>query len=349
MGRRNRFALRLKRFVLKILCIVLGVVLAVLVAGTAFVQSRMDRIQYTDPLDSQPMTQQELEDFLGEEKSPVRADLPTLDPSLVSFGEVDTAIGGKGSPVINILLIGQDRRPGEIRARSDSMILCTVNKQTKTLILTSILRDLYVQIPGYGDNRINAAYAVGGMSLLSQTLEHNFGIRVDGSVEVDFSQFQSIVDRLGGVELELREDEAQLLNRALDAGLSAGVQKLTGEQALQYARIRSLDGDGDFSRTNRQRKVMEAILDSCKNASMKTLVTLVEEVLPMITTDMSKFRLLSCALELFPILSELEIVSQHIPQEGTYSGKMIRGMAVLVADMDAARAFLEKTLLGEKS
>lgn len=349
MGRRNRFALRLKRFVLKILCTVLGIVLAVLVAGTAWVHSRMDRIQYDDPRDSQPMTQQELENLLGEETEPVRADLPTLDPALVSFGEAGNIIGGKDSPVINILLVGQDRRPGEIRARSDSMILCTVNKQTKTLTLTSILRDLYVQIPGYGDNRINAAYAVGGMSLLSQTLEHNFGIRVDGSVEVDFGQFQSIVDRLGGVELELREDEAQLLNRTLDAGLSAGVQKLTGEQALQYARIRSLDGDGDFSRTNRQRKVVEAVLASCRNASLKTLATLVDDVLPMLTTDMSKFRILSLAMELFPLLPELELISQHVPQDGTYSGKMIRGMAVLVADMDAARAFLEKTLLGENS
>lgn len=349
MGREKRFALRLKRFALKILCTVLGVVLAVLVAGTAWLHSRMDRIRYEDPRDSQLITQQELDDLMGKEESPVRADLPTLDPVLVSFGEADTTIGGKDSPVVNILLVGQDRRPGEIRARSDSMILCTVNKQTKTLTLTSILRDLYVQIPGYGDNRINAAYAAGGMSLLSRTLEHNFGIRLDGSVEVDFSQFQSLVDRLGGVELELREDEAQLLNQTLDAGISAGVQKLTGEQALQYARIRSLDGDGDFSRTNRQRKVVEAILDSCKNASLKTLVTLVDDVLPMLTTDMSKFRILSLAMELFPLLPELELVSQHIPQDGTYSGKMIRGMAVLVADMDAARAFLEKTLLGEKS
>ena len=347
MGRRNHFALGLKRFVLKILCTVLGIILAVLVAGTAIVQSGMEQIQRVDPGEAQPLSREELAEFLASETEPVSPDLPTLDPALVNFAAADKPIGGKHSPVINILLIGQDRRPGETRARSDSMILCTVNKETGTLILTSILRDLYVQIPGYGDNRINAAYAAGGMQLLNETLEHNFGIRVDGNVEVDFNQFQSIIDRLGGVSVDLRQDEAELLNRTLNAGVTAGIQKLTGEQALRYARIRSLDSDGDFSRTGRQRKLIGAMIEAAGDAGMKTLLTLVDEILPMITTDMSNFQILSYALELFPVLPELEIVSQHVPADGTYSGKMIRGMAVLVADMDAARTMLERTLLGE--
>ena len=347
MGRRNHFALGLKRFVLKILCTVLGIILAVLVAGTAIVQSGMEQIQRVDSGEAQPLSREDLAEFLASETEPGSPDLPTLDPALVNFAAADKLIGGKHSPVINILLIGQDRRPGETRARSDSMILCTVSKETGTLILTSILRDLYVQIPGYGDNRINAAYAAGGMQLLNETLEHNFGIRVDGNVEVDFNQFQSIIDRLGGVSVDLRQDEAELLNRTLNAGVTAGIQKLTGEQALRYARIRSLDSDGDFSRTGRQRKLIGAMIEAAGDAGMKTLLTLVDEILPMITTDMSNFQILSYALELFPVLPELEIVSQHVPADGTYSGKMIRGMAVLVADMDAARTMLERTLLGE--
>ena len=259
MGKRNRFVLRLKRFVLKILCTVLGVVLAVLVAGTAYFQSRIDRIQRVEPGENSALSQQELADFLASETEPELPDVPVMDPSLVNFGTAETTIGGKNSQVINILLVGQDRRPGESRARSDSVILCTVNKRTNTLVLTSILRDLYVQIPGYGNNRINAAYAAGGMPLLNETLEYNFGIRVDGNVEVDFTQFQTIVDLMGGVSIELRQDEADLLNRTLDAGVEAGVQKLSGAQVLQYSRIRSLDGDGDFSRTNRQQKVLRAI------------------------------------------------------------------------------------------
>ena len=349
MGLYRKAVLCFKRFLMKIVCTVLGIVLAVLVAGTAYLQSRMEQIQYVDPGAERPLSYQELEEFLAAETEPVMMDIPTMDPELVNFGVADTQIGGRNSRIINILLIGQDRRPGETRARSDSMILCTVNKQTGQLIFTSILRDLYVQIPGYGDNRLNAAYAAGGMALLNKTLEQNLGIRMDGNVEVDFGQFQTIVDRLGGVTLELRRDEAELLNSTLGGNLEEGPQRLTGEQALQYSRIRSLDADGDFSRTDRQRKVLEAIVDACKGANLKTLLTLVDDILPMITTDMTHFQILSCAVEVFPLLPKLEITSQRIPADGTYSGKQIRGMAVLVADMDAARELLENTLLNGNS
>lgn len=334
---------------MKILCAALGIVLAVLLAGTGLFHSLLSRIHYSDPRDNQNLTQQQLEEYLAAETEPLLPGIPVMDPAMVSFGNPAAPIGSDSDQVISILLIGQDRRPGESRSRSDSLILCTLNKRTKQLIFTSILRDLYVQIPGYADNRINAAYAAGGIPLLNDTLEHNLGIRADGNVEVDFNQFQIIVDLLGGVTIELRQDEADLLNRALDAGLSSGMQTLTGEQALHYSRIRSLDDDGDFSRTERQRRVMGAILDSCKHASIKTLLGMAERILPMITTDMSHYQILSYALELFPILSELEIISQRIPADGTYSEKTIRGMSVLVADMDAARVLLEQTLLGKNS
>ena len=225
------------------------------------------------------------------------------------------------------------------------MILCTFNKHTKTLTMTSFLRDLYVEIPGYQDNRINAAYAAGGMSLLNETLKENFGIHIDGNIEVDFNQFAQIVDLLGGVTMELRQDEADVINRDAPGTVSAGTQLLTGQQALAYARIRSLDADGDFSRTNRQRKVISALLDAYKNASLSTVLSLLDDILPMITTDMNDVKIIAYATELFPMLSGADIVSQRIPADGSYSGKMINGMSVLVADMEASRQLLEDTLL----
>ncbi len=346
MGKRSKGGrLRFQRFALKLLCTVLGLILAAMILVTLYFHHLMNRINYVEPEDHFTLSQEELEEFLSAETVSPDAASPTMDPGSVDFGSTDVEIGGS-SNVINILLIGQDRRPGETRARSDSMILCTFNKDTKTLILTSILRDLYVQIPGYQDNRVNVAYAAGGMKLLNETLEKNFGIRVDGNVEVDFTQFADIVDLVGGVRIDLRADEASLINKTMGVSLAEGVNLLTGEQALQYARIRSLDSDGDFSRTNRQRKVVSAIVDAYKNASLKTLLSTLDDILPMITTDMSNLQILSYAIELFPLLSDVQIVSQRIPADGTYSGQMIRGMAVLVADMDAARALLEETLLG---
>ena len=109
------------------------------------------------------------------------------------------------SNIKSILLIGQDKREGESRQRSDSMILATLDKDQGTVSLTSFMRDLYVAIPGYSTTRINAAYAYGGMDLLDQTLEENFGVKIDGNVEVDFEVFQVLVDKVGGIDLELTQ------------------------------------------------------------------------------------------------------------------------------------------------
>ena len=328
----------LKRFALGVLCTVLGFVFAVMLSVTLYFQYLLQQINYVEP--EGPTIQQQ-----GQDAVP-KFTLPPLFGLNGSREEDDGLIGGKGSQLVNILLIGQDRRPGEDRARSDSMILCTYNKKTKTLVMTSILRDLYVAIPGYQDNRINVAYAAGGMKLLNETLETNFGIRVDGNIEVDFTQFADIVDLVGGVRMELRADEAAHINAVVGGNLTEGSTLLNGQQALTYARIRTLDADGDFSRTNRQRKVISAIVDSYKSAGLTTLLSLLDDVLPMITTDMSNLKIAGYALEVFPSLSDMTIVSQRIPADGTYTGKTIRGMSVLVADMDAVRQMLAETLTG---
>ena len=254
--------------------------------------------------------------------------------------------GGKDSDRINLLLIGQDRREGETASRSDSIVLCTIQKDALRMTMTSFLRDLYVPIPGHGSNRINAAYAFGGTELLQQTLSENFGIRIDGCFEVDFSQFSRLVDLRGGVAIDLRQDEAQLINADIPGStLQEGKQLLNGEQALAYARIRKLDADGDFSRTDRQRKIISAFFDSCKDLRLPEILELVEQAIHMVSTDMKKAKVLSLTLELFPLLPEMEIISQKIPVEGTFTDQTIDGMAVLEADMDANRKYLEESLM----
>lgn len=327
------------RFALRMLCTVLGFVFAVMLGITVYFQYLLQQINYVEP-EYDTGSQQEVMNT-----APAFT-LPPLFDISDSREEEDGLIGGKGSQLVNILLIGQDRREGEDRARSDSMILCTFHKKSGQIIMTSFLRDLYVKIPGYYNNRINAAYTFGGMSLLKETLKTNFGIHVDGAVEVDFSQFSKIVDLLGGVTMELRQDEADIINLTTKSQLSAGIHLLNGEQALAYSRIRSIDADGDFSRTSRQRKVINALLDTYKSSSMTTIFGLLDDILPMVTTDMGPEKIISHAISLFPMLSGADIVSQRIPADGTYSGQMIDGMAVLVADMEATRLYLEETLLG---
>ena len=227
------------------------------------------------------------------------------------------------------------------------MILCTFHKESRRLIMTSFLRDLYVQIPGFRPNRINAAYAAGDITLLNKTLTQNFGIHIDGNVEIDFSQFAEIIDLLGGVKLSLRADEARVISRETGRSVSAGLQTLDGEQALTYSRIRCLDSDGDFSRTDRQRKVISALLDAYRDLPKKEMIPLVTKLLPLIRTDMTTPQLLLCAMDILPLLSQAQIISQRIPAEGTYTHKTVEGMSVLAADMDAARRMLRETLLGK--
>lgn len=336
-----------KRAALRLLCTVLAVILVMMLSVTFYFQHLLGQINYVDPENSVTLSQEQLDAYLEEEGA--ASDPAGAATENVEFEEHSTEIGGKGSNLVNILLIGQDRREGESRARSDSMILCSFNTKTKTITMTSILRDLYVEIPGYQNNRINASYAAGGMSLLNQTLEENFGIHVDGNVEVDFSQFSQIIDLLGGVTIELRQDEAELINKETYSSLSSGSQLLTGEQALTYARIRKLDADGDFSRTNRQRKVLNALVAAYKDSGITTILSMLDDILPMVTTDMSKLEIITYAIALFPMLSGSEISSQRIPADGTYENRMVNGMSVLVADMDANRQMLQETLLGNRN
>ena len=317
------------RWAMKLLCSLLALVLVLLLSATALFQQVLGKIHYTQPV----------------------ADFGTRLSGFVSnlasegFGTESGLIGGTGSGIVNILLIGQDRRGGEETARSDSMILCTYHRKTGNVTMTSFLRDLYVPIPGHHNNRINAAYSEGGAALLDRTLRENFDLHIDGNVEVDFSQFSQIIDLLGGVQLELREDEAAEINKETGSGLSAGVQVLNGEQALTYARIRKLDADGDFSRTSRQRKLMNALLGSYRNIKWKDLLPLIDELLPLISTDMNYGRLVLLAMEILPKLSDAQITSQRIPADGTFTDEKIDGMAVLSADLEANRQLLRETLL----
>ena len=235
--------------------------------------------------------------------------------------------------VVNILLVGRDADAGN-GTRSDTMLLCSFNKRDDTITLTSFLRDLYVKIPGHHKDRINAAYAFGGIELLDETLLENFGVEVDGNVEVDFSDFQEIIDLMGGVTMELTAAEARVINdHVRDKEVSEGTHLLDGRQALAYVRNRK-DVDGDFSRTNRQRKLLRAMAQAYKSKKLTQMLGLMEDILPMISTDISAIELTNYALTLFPMLNSAQIKTQSIPVEDGFRYANVDGKAVLLPDME---------------
>ena len=248
---------------------------------------------------------------------------------------------------VQILLIGHDQSEDNVRSRADSIILCTFHQNTKRVIMTSFLRDLYLPIPEQDSNRLNAAYAIGGMTLLKETLENNFDLEIDGCVEVDFTQFADILDILGGVTIPLRQDEADYINKAVPGNLKEGTQLLNGSQALAYTRIRKLDADGDFSRTTRQRTVLCALLRSYKEANVFTILSVLSDILPMLSSDMEEREIISTTIKLLPMLSGCSVSEQSVPSAGNYSYDTVRGMSVLTADLNILKQQLQESLYSE--
>ena len=245
--------------------------------------------------------------------------------------------------IINILLVGSDDTE-EAGARSDAMILCTFNRKNQTITMTSFLRDLYVEIPGHGKNRINAAYTFGGVTLLNETLRENFDIKVDGSIQVDFACFEKIIDLLGGVTMELTAAEAAFINKRIAGStLTEGVHQLTGAQALMYARDR-YDTDGDFSRTNRQRKLLQVLMETCRHKKLTQMLRLMREMVPMVTMDIPKSDLTEYAVTLIPMLTDAEVRARAIPVSDGYYHAKIDGRYVLVPDLEKNKEVLADLL-----
>ena len=344
MNEKDARAMTVRRVVLTVLCIVLGIILVMMIGGVVYAQHLLSKLNYVDAAETVPVQPAEEISVIDHATVPVLtgSSEPVIDPEAVEFQTYPQALP-EDREIINILLIGQDA-VSKTGARSDTMLLCTFNRETDTITLTSFLRDLYVKIPGYSNNRINAAYSFGGISLLNETLYENFGVEIDGNVQVDFSHFREIIDLLGGVTLELTGAEAKFIRKHIPGStVSEGTNLLSGAEALMYARNRR-DVDGDFSRTNRQRKLLNALMEEYQNKRLTEMLKLLNDVLPMVTTDISKSDLAAYVVTLFPMLETAEISTQSIPVADGYHYAKIDGMAVLVPDMEKNRQALADSL-----
>ncbi len=266
--------------------------------------------------------------------------------------------------VLNILLFGQDAAASEDEkyGRSDTTILLSIDNINKKLKMTSFQRDTYVTIPGYGDNKLNSAFSLGGVSLSIKTIEANFGIKVDKYACVDFDSFREIIKVLGGVDIELTLEEIQYINAQIDVNdqtdrtkfidYDPNLQKqkihLDGYQALWYARDRGADSLGgisdysfsgdDWDRTARQRNLLTTIVNNLKDAPLTDLVQIVNKVGPLVTTNLKKSDITFLVQNLISYM-KYDIEQISIPVEGTWRyGKTDDGQSVIVInDWDKVR------------
>lgn len=323
----------LKRRLLITLCVILAVILVGLVAVYIVLDSFLDGINKLDPNQTYETHDP---NSIFEESEPLETD-PIADQAETIF---------KGKDVVNILLVGQDRRENESKKpqRTDAMIFCTINKSTGTLTMTSLMRDLWVYIPDHYNQRLNIPYKLGGFPLLNKTLEYNFGVSADYNIEIDFSGFMEAIDTIGGVEIELTDAEAKYLNRRgnweveenVNWKLKKGLNLLNGSQALAYSRIRQIGTD--FGRTNRQRTVLTALIEKVKTLSSVELFDLAKKLIPLISTDMSNDQILNLIVDMLPILSKLKIVSQRIPMDKQYEFAKKGGASVIVMNKSQLQA-----------
>ena len=236
----------------------------------------------------------------------------------------------------NVLLVGSDRRDSSWNGNSDTMILVSVNYDTRQIHMISFMRDLGADIPGSGIQKLNAAFAIGGTSLLEDTLRSNFGVRIDNHIAVDFYDMIDIIDQLGGVDMEVRDDEIENVNMYIMSmcpymGLDAnnymlsqgGYLHLNGMQAVAFCRVRFV-GDNDYERTERQRRVLTALLNSVHPDSAEDVAALLFSLLTDTDTDISIMDLIQLA-PVFLEISDYEIITGRVPFDGMYSssGEML--------------------------
>ena len=280
--------------------------------------------------------------------------------------DTDYISGAAQDPmVLNVALFGVDRHAEvDVKSRSDSILILSLDSRRKKIKLTSLMRDMWVEIPGHGSNRINTAIAYGGESLAIKTIEQNFGVKIDRFCTVDFEGFKDIIDIIGGLDIEITKQEANHINKLLveldsafkEGGLTPfnspllketdGVHHLNGAQALQYARSRKVPtAEGmhdDYARTFRQRRVISLVIDKLKTSSLPQLLNVIEKAGPYINTNLKKNEIITLGKNSVKYL-QYELAEFRLPENDNLEGKNINGASVItIKDMNKARFDLAK-------
>lgn len=355
----------MKRLLALLMTLCLLLPAAVLAEGTQADENLAemgDEIVNMNDAEAIPAEEDEADDvYIPEEDEELAAQIEILDAELdtsVDPGKLDINPNLPDN-VVNILLIGVDGRTDSIETGSlhgDVQIIVSINKDDGSIKLTSVMRDLYVNIPGYKNkNRINVAFSRGGGQLAMRTMNNLLELNIEHYVVINFYGLASIIDSLGGIDIELTKTEAGAINTYLKKHPPAydnqekgyqrqqlqkvnGTQHLDGVQAVMYARLRSIDND--FKRTERQRHLLELLLAKVLDGGMdlNKLMGLLEVCLPYAETNMSAWDMIDLAMGVLSsdILTRLEngdslLEQNRIPMDETWKYYTTDGGASVVA------------------
>ncbi|WP_416147141.1 LCP family protein [Salipaludibacillus sp. HK11] len=261
-----------------------------------------------------------------------KLDIPNEE---VEFKGVEDSIGN-----VNILLLGVDARGSE-SSRSDTIMIFQYEPETGTSKIVSIMRDTYVEIPGYNKQKINAAHALGGAELVRETIKENFDIDVQYYATIDFSGFSHLIDTTfpDGIQVEVENE----MSKNIGLTLYPGAQKLNGKELLGYVRFRH-DSQNDFGRVERQQEVMSQIADEVTSIKGITKIpNMIGTIQPFINTNIDNQTIMSVGTEF--VSDDTNIENLRIPIDGSFTSKTYDGVGeVLDPDLKENREVLQKFL-----
>lgn len=255
--------------------------------------------------------------------------------------------------VMNILLLGVDENEDGSDGRSDSNMLVSIDNKSKTLRLVSFLRDSYLEIPTVGKNKLNAAYANGGVALTMQTLENNYRVNIDKYISVNFNNFAAVIDKMGGLDVQMSAAACAQENANMHSRLKPGVNHLNGKLCLYYARIRKATdsyGHDDYGRAGRQRQVIQLMIQKMKSMNPLESSKIMYDYLPLVKTNLSDSELLSLA-SIGVTVSGYKMQSQQMPAPNTFDDqKYVNGIGYVI-DLDLKKncTILRNFLYGEST
>ncbi|MGH4140370.1 LCP family protein [Clostridium sp.] len=253
--------------------------------------------------------------------------------------------------IINIALFGVDRRDVDEASRSDAIMILSIDTVHKKIKMSSIMRDTYVKIKNHGDTKINHAYAYGGPQLAIRTLNENFNLNIRDYVTVDFFKLEKIIDTIGGVTIDVENNEIRLINsnmgevaeiekKPILEVTKSGPQILNGLQAVAYSRIRYTAG-GDFVRTKRQRTILSAMLTKVQSLGITGFPSIVSKLLPYTETSIKSMDIIKLGTKVLTS-NIMTLEQERFPVDGYCKGKMMDGVWYLVADLGATEEQLHK-------
>ena len=260
----------------------------------------------------------------------------------------------KKREVLNIALFGVDSRNQKYEAtHSDTIMILSIDKDNKKVKLSSIMRDSYVKVDGYKDTKITNAYAFGGPQLSIKTINQNFGLDIRDYVTIDFAGLSSVIDMMGGVEIDVKKAEiaeinhygaevAEIRKTRLRKVTKAGPQILMGNEAVAYARIRHI-GNGDFGRIERQKVVLTKLLEKLLKQDPLKYPSIINKTLKYVETSMDASTIVELGVStLASGISPSTLEFERFPVDGYYKDEMIKGVSYVTYDLDTAKDQINK-------